>query len=550
MKKISKILLSIALLSTSIHAADDPYQLKLTVKAHHNNTIRILDDNSVLFSKDAFQFNIQTSSPMYIYVFLIDSNNNIQLLDPPNTSAFVPKDGSILFPSNNTRDWYRLDDSVGEEVIVILSSPEKLKVERIDRMVKLGQWAAFKSSGIGVKQFHIKHLDQKFVSRGLDTLAITTDEYLETPITLPPRISNNLELKPNKSHLTTKTILSILNDSTNNKLNKDTVTRGVKEVRIFKNSAPSVVLIVTTMGSGTGALVSKDGLVITNSHVVGDAKKVRVYFMPKKAGKYSQNDSVNGIVVNNNKIVDLALIKLMTTPVGINPLNLAKISSLDIGQDVHAIGHPEGGSDWTYTRGYIGQLLKDYEWEYDDEITHKANLVIQSQTPTTFGNSGGPLLNDSGLIIGVNTFVGDYAGANYSVSVEDLRLFLNEKIKLPPKTSKTSEAKRISKESGYNVLKIKKIDYDSDGVMDTVYFLDEDKTGYIETIIVELGNTGELIVILDYDEDGHWDEKMMNTNNNPELDFHIYDYNGDGEADAYGYDDDDDGEVDRYEAVK
>ena len=549
MKKISKILLSIALLSTSIHAADDPYQLKLTVKAHHNNTTRILDDNSVLFSKDAFQFNIQTSSPMYVYAFLIDSNNNIQLLEPPNTSAFVPKDGSILFPSNNTRDWYRLDDSVGEEVIVILSSLNKLKVERIYSLVESGQWDVLMSDEISVKQFHIKHLDQKVISRGLDTLAITTDEYLETPITLPPRISNNLELKPNKSHLTTKTILSILNDSTNNKLNKDTVTRGVKEVRIFKNSAPSVVLIVTTMGSGTGALVSKDGLVFTNSHVVGDAKKVRVYFMPKKAGKYSQNDSVNGIVVNNNKIVDLALIKLMTTPVGINPLNLAKISSLDIGQNVHAIGHPEGGSDWSYTRGYIGQLLKDYEWEYDDGITHKANLVIQSQTPITSGNSGGPLLNDSGLIIGVNTFGGDYTGANYAVSVEDLRLFLNEKIKLPPKTSKTSEAKRISKEYGRNVLKIKKIDYDNDGVMDTVYFLDDDKTGYIETIVVELGNTGELIIILDYDEDGHWNEKMMNTNNNPELDFHIYDYNGDGEADAYGYDDNDDGEVDRYEEV-
>ena len=85
--------------------------------------------------------------------------------------------------------------------------------------------------------------------------------------------------------------------------------------------------------------------------------------------------------------------------------------------------------------------------------------------------------------------------------------------------------------------------------MDTVYFLDDDKTGYIERIVVELGNTGELIIILDYDEDGHWNEKIMNTNNNPELDFHIYDYNGDGEADAYGYDDNDDGEVDRYEEV-
>jgi len=301
---------------------------------------------------------------------------------------------------------------------------------------------------------------------------------------------------------------------------------------------------------GSGALVSRDGHIFTNSHVVGDAKKVHVYFMPKNVGKYSNNDFATGIIVNNNKTVDLALIKLMnTTPVKIKPLNLAQSTSLKIGQDVHAIGHPNGGSDWTYTRGYIGQLLNDHEWGYDDGINRKAKLVIQTQTPIAPGSSGGPLLNDEGLIIGVNTYSGEFAGANYAVSVNDLRLFLNEKIKPSPKTIKTTEAKRVSNETGSNVLNIKRLDYDNDGVKDMVYFLDDDDTGYIERIVIEISNSDEYIIILDYNEDGNWNEKMMNTNKNPELDFHIFDYDGDGKADMHGYDDNDDGEIDRYEKV-
>ena len=202
------------------------------------------------------------------------------------------------------------------------------------------------------------------------------------------------------------------------------------------------MLISRTGGTGTGALISEDGLIFTNSHVVGEAKKVDVYFKPNRPGNYSHNDYVSGAVINNNKIVDLALIKLLKKPVGVKPLGLANVGSLEIGQDVHAIGHPYGGADWSYTRGYIGQLIKDYEWQGSNDIVHKAKMVIQSQTPITYGNSGGPLLNDNGLIIGVNTFGGDYAGATYAVSVQDLRLFLNEKIKPAPTSTKTSEAKK------------------------------------------------------------------------------------------------------------
>ena len=548
MKKIPISFIAIALLCSSLLATAGSDQINLTVKGHHNDNTRILDNNSVLFSGDSFQLSIEVQSELYIYVFLIDSNNNIQQLKPPNSSSLVSKDQSISFPSDNPSDWYQLDENTGEETLIIVSSPTKLDTSQINNADRLN---ALEAGEVNLEKFIIRHLSAKIVTRGLDTpLTINTEEYLETPTTLPPQIIENIGLSLNNDSSTSQTILSILNDSINTVLNMDNSARGVNEIRIFEQSAPGVVLVDAYSGMGSGALVSRDGHIFTNSHVVGDAKKVHVYFMPKNVGKYSNNDFATGIIVNNNKTVDLALIKLMnTTPVKIKPLNLAQSTSLKIGQDVHAIGHPNGGSDWTYTRGYIGQLLNDHEWDYDDGINRKAKLVIQTQTPIAPGSSGGPLLNDEGLIIGVNTYSGEFAGANYAVSVNDLRLFLNEKIKPSPKTIKTTEAKRVSNETGSNVLNIKRLDYDNDGVKDMVYFLDDDDTGYIERIVIEISNSDEYIIILDYNEDGNWNEKMMNTNKNPELDFHIFDYDGDGKADMHGYDDNDDGEIDRYEKV-
>ena len=548
MKKIPISFIAIALLCSSLLATAGSDQINLTVKGHHNDNTRILDNNSVLFSGDSFQLSVEVQAELYIYAFLIDSNNNIQQLKPPNSSSLVSKDQSISFPSDNPSDWYQLDENTGEETLIIVSSPTKLDTSQISNADQLN---ALEAGEVNLEKFIIRHLSAKIVTRGLDTpLTINTEEYLETPTTLPPQIIENIGLSLNNDSSTSQTILSILNDSINTVLNMDNSARGVNEIRIFEQSAPGVVLVDAYSAMGSGALVSRDGHIFTNSHVVGDAKKVHVYFMPKNVGKYSNNDFATGIIVNNNKTVDLALIKLMnTTPVKIKPLNLAQSTSLKIGQDVHAIGHPNGGSDWTYTRGYIGQLLNDHEWGYDDGINRKAKLVIQTQTPIAPGSSGGPLLNDEGLIIGVNTYSGEFAGANYAVSVNDLRLFLNEKIKPSPKTIKTTEAKRVSNETGSNVLNIKRLDYDNDGVKDMVYFLDDDDTGYIERIVIEISNSDEYIIILDYNEDGNWNEKMMNTNKNPELDFHIFDYDGDGKADMHGYDDNDDGEIDRYEKV-
>ena len=176
-------------------------------------------------------------------------------------------------------------------------------------------------------------------------------------------------------------------------------------------------------------------------------------------------------------------------------------------------------------------------------------MVIQSQTPIMGGNSGGPLLNDNAEVIGINSFSSDYAAANYAVSVKDLKLFLKEKITIPTIPVKTSNAKQASYDWDANVIRVSYYDFDNDGVKDTLYFLDDDNTGIWETVLIEIANKDELVVVYDYDEDGKWNEKLFNTNSNPKLDFYMFDRDGDGEADLHGYDDDEDGVIDRYEEV-
>jgi S1-C subfamily serine protease len=540
MKSIIRIVVLFALGGFLGHAFASKADINLTVKGYHNDNERSLETNSVLFSGDSFQISVEAKDSLYIYAFVIDSSNNVILLNR-NNSTLLNQNQTVHFPSD-INNWFQLDENTGLETIVIASSQNKLDVVKIESPEDI---IRLRDNGANLETFIIKHLGAKLAMRGLDMDSLGNENLIDSF-----EISSSLgeSLTPILANKTSsETILQIIDDAIKSETINSSTTRGVKEVQIFENSAPAVVYIYTPMASGTGGLVSNDGLIFTNSHVVGDAKKVYVYFMPKNSDKYSRDEYSIGMVVNNNKIADLALIKLMDYPVGVKPLSLADASTIRIGQDVHAIGHPGKGAQWSYTRGYVGQILNNHEWDYDDGILRKAKMVIQSQTPIMGGNSGGPLLNDNGKVIGVNSFGSDYQGANFAVSVIDLKLFLKEKYTIPTAPQKTSKTRQASDEWSANVIRVAKSDYDNDGVLDTLYFLDDDNTGIWETVLIEITSTGELVVIYDYEEDGYWNEKIINTNSNPRPDFHIYDRDGDGKADGFGYDDDDDGIVDRYE---
>ena len=148
--------------------------------------------------------------------------------------------------------------------------------------------------------------------RGINDLDSIADQDLDSTVEIPSIISENLGSILDNNSSQTRTILKIMENSKGTELNSSSSTRGVKEIRIFEESAPAVVFIetYTPPGHGTGVLISNDGLIFTNSHVVGNAKKVYIYFMPKNGGKYSRADYMTGMIVNNNITVDLALIKL------------------------------------------------------------------------------------------------------------------------------------------------------------------------------------------------------------------------------------------------
>lgn len=200
-------------------------------------------------------------------------------------------------------------------------------------------------------------------------------------------------------------------------------TRGARDIAVYAQVSPSVVLIVTKEELGTGSVVTSDGDVLTNYHVVGSNKDVAVIFKPSIEGTAASIDNaVRGKVVRIDQVADLALIRVRELPVTAKPVRLGNLDLLAVGQDVHAIGHPTGES-WTYTRGIISQIRREFHWKADGALEHKAD-VIQTQTPISPGSSGGPLLDDAGKLVGVNAFTEKGEGLNFAVAVSDVTRFL------------------------------------------------------------------------------------------------------------------------------
>tara|TARA_B110000196_G_C21058172_1_gene620981 strand:- start:544 stop:1200 length:657 start_codon:yes stop_codon:yes gene_type:complete len=189
---------------------------------------------------------------------------------------------------------------------------------------------------------------------------------------------------------------------------------------IYKKNAESVVIILTDDSLGTGVILSKMGHVLTNFHVIKDLKEVKVVCRCMETYEES-TFNVEIIKVDHKK--DLALLKIINPP---SMLSIMKVSIVipKVGDEAHAIGHPEG-EIWSYSQGYISQIRHDYEWDYNESYKELEADVLQTQTPITHGSSGGPLLNNSGNLIGINTFgMVDSSGINFAITVEEIIKFL------------------------------------------------------------------------------------------------------------------------------
>jgi putative serine protease PepD len=176
--------------------------------------------------------------------------------------------------------------------------------------------------------------------------------------------------------------------------------------KIYARAGKAVVSVQTDRGSGTGFLIDRDGTVVTNAHVVGSAKQVRVRF---------DDDArpVGARVVGTDPSSDLAVLDVdASAAAGVTPLPLAESDSVQVGDAAIAIGFPLGLAR-TATAGIVSGL----EREIQSPNGFRIDKVIQTDAPINPGNSGGPLLDTRGRVIGVNSQIATAGAGGGSVGI-------------------------------------------------------------------------------------------------------------------------------------
>jgi len=297
-----------------------------------------------------------------------------------------------------------------------------------------------------------------------------------------------------------------------------------------------VVLIVTDQGIGSGTLISKDGLLLTNWHVIQGVDEIAIVFRPN-AGEIDEKTKVFAATIENvDKTRDLALLRVAVVPRGRQPVRLGNEEEIRVGFDVHAIGHPEGQT-WTYTRGYISQLRSGFEWQPKEGQNYKAD-VVQTQTPINPGNSGGPLLTDRGSLIGVNSFKRSGEALNFAVSVSEVRAFLasNEKrfVRTPPRRPSPCKAKILREGRQEDRSRfVRQIDTDCDGLANAYFVVPDDEKSPIAFYFDTKSRGKSDIVILDNNRDGKWDVSYHDTDFDGKID--LVGQHPDGKLDANSF---------------
>jgi serine protease Do len=192
--------------------------------------------------------------------------------------------------------------------------------------------------------------------------------------------------------------------------------------QIYAKAARSVVLILCSESGGAGELGSGSfidgaGHVLTNAHVVireSTGKPwptIHVYLKPEKMTGDSKLDLVNpynGKVVSYDRGLDLALVELDNPPKEA-ALALGNPDDVVVGDPVAAIGHPEQGGLWTLTTGVVSTLVANLGGV-------EGKTAFQTDASINRGNSGGPLLNANGDIIGVNTLMSRKAADGLAIT--------------------------------------------------------------------------------------------------------------------------------------
>jgi S1-C subfamily serine protease len=203
-------------------------------------------------------------------------------------------------------------------------------------------------------------------------------------------------------------------------------------IAVYKKALPSVVNVTSTAvafnffyglmpqkGQGTGFVIDREGHILTNYHVVENARQVEVTLYDRKKFKAE--------VIGLDQAHDLAVIKIDAP--NLTPAVLGDSHSLVVGQFVYAIGNPFG-LNGTMTRGIVSSIrsVESPEGASIDD-------AIQTDAAINPGNSGGPLLNSQGEVVGINSMIatggaGQSAGVGFAIPINTAKAVLNDLVTL------------------------------------------------------------------------------------------------------------------------
>jgi putative serine protease PepD len=196
--------------------------------------------------------------------------------------------------------------------------------------------------------------------------------------------------------------------------------RPVSLAEVYRESEGGVVQVATTgvlesrqffslpspperRGLGSGFVIDKSGHIVTNFHVIQGATQVEVSF--------SNGEEMDAEVVGSDPSTDIAVLRVDADNRALTPLTFGNSDALEVGDEVVAIGNPLG-YERTMTAGIVSALGRVIESPNQFAIDE----VIQTDAPVNTGNSGGPLLNAAGQVVGVNTQIAT-AGSAGSIGI-------------------------------------------------------------------------------------------------------------------------------------
>jgi S1-C subfamily serine protease len=196
-----------------------------------------------------------------------------------------------------------------------------------------------------------------------------------------------------------------------------------RRIALYLRVAPAVVNVTTQVlrtdffwgttpeeGSGSGFLWDTNGHIVTNYHVIEGAQQIEVSF--------GGDASLPATVVGTDPANDLAVIRVESIPDGVQPVEVGTSTNLHVGQTAIVIGNPFGQFERTMTQGIVSALNRTIETDNSTVLRG----VIQTDAAINRGNSGGPLLDSSGRLIGVNSAIysptGTSAGVGLAIPVD------------------------------------------------------------------------------------------------------------------------------------